>query len=412
MQCFHYDLDFGGRLKKIGELGSPRANSRILHVQDTVTEIEYVLKVYPNDRKYTSELVGLGRLNGPYFPKPICTMAVRLPVRIMTPHDHSDYEDESMIGQQVALYKYVTRPAILMEYIKGGKTSNVYAYELGLEAGLNDPQKAKQAFEAISRVSAQAFHALTQAHQAGLILHDLKPENMIVREDGTLVMIDYDSSSDRAEPCKGSTPTTAPEQWGLIKGNLHHGVDWWAYGATVAILLSAVCAGMYHQRSPSLASLLSNYTPLRFDHQTLQYIMSPLPSILSPMNREFLYPFFVPDPDKRKFCTKGDIRMIQALEFFKSVDWSTIEEPAHIEGQFFGKSSEDIRAFFLSHARRNFDNIHSSINRRRPQMLYAKDEEMMATDLEASRLVDKLIYHPVPVKQLLNRKVRISRARN
>lgn len=408
-------------------------------MRDKKTDKKYVLKVYGNYSRYTAEL-NLGRLKGPYFVTPICALTVRLPIKVGGLQDNDDYEDareyiEKNMGnrqgsddlskstpsrtpsresseasvsitldkeyQEDLRYKFVTRPAILMEYIEG-VTADIYAYNLGkaasqlsfpadVEPGNLDQyldafeEQQSEAYNKLAKLIAQLFHSLTQIHGIGAVYHDLKPDNLLVVSDH-LFMIDFDSMSPRTAPYRGSCPTTAPEQWQIVKGPLHSGVDFWAFGATCAILMANLCAGLYSHTDPRLSRVLREYSPLSLEAKednTFHFIMMPLPYVLGPIPREFLYPFFSPDPEARRFNTVELHDKIKKSAFLKNVDWDEIEHPRDIPSPFPRMTEEEIRSHFLKQSDRTFGEFEDNYKKMMmPQVLYHYSDEMEATDLD------------------------------
>lgn len=363
-------------------------NSRVILLRDKKTEKKYVLKVYANNAKYTSEL-NVGRLKGAPFVQPICTMDVELPVKRDSFMDHGGYRElETLddVGNR-SRYKYVVRPGLLMEYVKG-KTIDKYAFELGQRIGLNVGEERRVVFDKIAQLSAEIFDALTRIHSAGLIYHDMKPENILVTVDGHVKLIDFDSMEARTEAYKGSPSTYPPESWNTVKGSLHTGADWWAFGATIAMVLANVCAGMYAKNDPALSAVLKDYTPFGLKTDVAQYSMNPPPSILSESTREFLFPFFSPDTDARRFHTRELQQMIKDLPFFETVDWAAINDPYPqacdpiTTCPYYKLPEEQIRKLFLADADKTVGTMNSTCKRRYAQKLYTKEDQMMATDLD------------------------------
>lgn len=350
-------------------------------MEDSQTKRKYVLKIHQNNRKYTNEL-NLGRLKGPYFVTPICTMEVTLPIKTGSALDQEWFQEMAAAQAPDApqpRYKYVTRPAILMEYIDGMRADD-YAFQLAREAGIHN---ILPVFNKITKIIAQLFAAICEIHRNGLVYHDFKPENLLVRADGNLAIIDYDCMAERTEPYRGSINTTAPEQWQFIKGPLHNAVDFWSYGATSAILLANVFAGMYWEVDRNMSVLLRSYLPIGLDISLVKFTMRPLPGSLHPASREFLYPFFSPDPDARRFLTHELRDMIRKHPFFQSIDWEAIENP-EIDSIYYKKSQEEIRAMFLADTERKVVDYNESLRRRQPHVLYHLDDYMMASDAEES----------------------------
>ncbi|MBM3791212.1 MAG: hypothetical protein FJW35_12815 [Acidobacteria bacterium] len=85
--------------------------------------------------------------------------------------------------------------------------------------------------EELCRLGAQAARALCAAHAAGIVHHDIKPENTMVREDGSVKELDY-RVEDPAGRGSGRTPAArqfiggqlarAGPPRGRVAGGVHH----------------------------------------------------------------------------------------------------------------------------------------------------------------------------------------------
>jgi serine/threonine protein kinase len=79
------------------------------------------------------------------------------------------------------------RPYLIMDLIEGRTASDVLA------AGpLPEP--------AALRLATEVAAALAVAHRAGVVHRDLKPDNIMLREDGTLVLADFGIAKDMSRP--------------------------------------------------------------------------------------------------------------------------------------------------------------------------------------------------------------------
>ena len=65
------------------------------------------------------------------------------------------------------------------------------------------------------RIAADVLHGLADAHSQSLYHRDVSPNNIIVRNDGRAVLIDFGlaAKADAAQSAVGSPPYTAPEVW-------------------------------------------------------------------------------------------------------------------------------------------------------------------------------------------------------
>ncbi|XP_050436499.1 ribosomal protein S6 kinase-related protein isoform X2 [Adelges cooleyi] len=78
-------------------------------------------------------------------------------------------------------------------------------------------------------------------HNAGVIYRDIKPENILLDDDGHLQLIDFGLSKWLPQGCRtnticGTSQYMAPEI--LQMGNYNHSVDWWSAGVLLFQLLT------------------------------------------------------------------------------------------------------------------------------------------------------------------------------
>jgi len=387
------------RLKVVKEFNPYDMNNRVVLMADRQTGQKFILKVYGTHRLFLSEL-RLGRLKpSPFFVTPFCIMPVRLPVRRGTVMDFGDRmvgEEEGEEATAKGKYKMMTKSAILFEYIDGIPIGE-YAFQLGKSAG----GFSERPFEQIAPLIAEFFWSVCRIHESGLIYHDFKTSNLLVRE-GHLVIIDYDLMGNLTEPFMGSSCTTSPEQWNILEGPLHFGVDWWGFGATTAIVMARICAGIYDGKDEALTRIFLNYSPMTLDRSLGLYMMNPLPSVLSNDVREFLYPFFSPDPNARQFNTVDLQRKIQQSAFLSGsgIDFDTIDKP-QISSRYHLMTQEEIRAELLGNVPLQVRNWEVNCMLRGPQLLYKYDELMWATDEEATDAAGKKMVKKQKVAHLI-----------
>ena len=108
----------------------------------------------------------------------------------------------------VAAGDLATQPYLVTEWVEGRRLEDM------LHGSPLDPAEVR-------RIGAALADALHSVHQQGVIHLDVKPENAILREDGTLVLIDFGFAHDARQPDLlaeetrfgvGSAPYVSPEQ--------------------------------------------------------------------------------------------------------------------------------------------------------------------------------------------------------
>src|SRR4051794_12235455 len=144
------------------------------------------------------------------------------------------------------------RPYIVMELVDGETVADLLA-----RRGRLDPA------EAIS-LGRQAAAALQHAHDAGLVHRDVKPQNLLLRRDGTLEIADFGiaraAESTRltlAGTVLGTAAYLAPEQ--ALGDDVGPAADVYSLGAVLYELL----AGEPPFRFESLAQIATERPPLR-----------------------------------------------------------------------------------------------------------------------------------------------------
>ncbi|CBI34860.3 unnamed protein product, partial [Vitis vinifera] len=166
---------------------------------------------------------------------------------------------------------------------------------------------------------AEVLLALEYLHMLGIIYRDLKPENVLVREDGHIMLSDFDLSlrcaliaeptTARSMSFVGTHEYLAPE---IIKGEGHgSAVDWWTFG----IFLYELLFGKTPFKGAGNRATLFNVVgqPLRFPE-------SPAVSFAA---RDLIRGLLVKEPQHRLAYRRGATEVKQH-PFFQSVNWALI----------------------------------------------------------------------------------------
>ena len=142
--------------------------AKVMKIQNLIDKQIYALKVVEVDRREVSsavrEIQCLAHMNSPYV------------VRY-----YSSWVDEKPGGSKLLLY-------IQMEFIQGQSLAAL----LDSRTPLSD--------ENIHRMLWELAHAVAEIHAVGIVHRDLRPANIMLREDGSVVIIDFGiASSSRTE---------------------------------------------------------------------------------------------------------------------------------------------------------------------------------------------------------------------
>ncbi|MGV9315141.1 serine/threonine-protein kinase [Streptomyces sp. NPDC003691] len=139
------------------------------------------------------------------------------------------------------------RPWIVMELVRGLSLAEVLAAE-----GPLTPQRA-------ARIGAEVLAALTAAHEAGVLHRDVKPGNVLIGNDGRVVLSDFGIASVEGTPqltmtgeLVGSPEFLAPER--ALGRNPGPASDLWSLGV---LLYAAVEGASPFRRNTALGTLQS-----------------------------------------------------------------------------------------------------------------------------------------------------------
>lgn len=177
----------------------------------------------------------------------------------------------------------------------------------------------------------QLFEAVVDLHRMGYIHADIKPGNVIVTDDFRVKLIDFGMAVriGNARKYRGSPYTRAPELHDKCPGEVDVGIDWWAFGSTVAIwyyyhynhhhlknhqeadeVLTANVAKKYFQ-------IFSSYDFTPFKWGGGRFHAGIFPSNFEAEVRSFLALFLTIDPELRTFDTVRLQEIVRNHPFFQ-----------------------------------------------------------------------------------------------
>ncbi|MFJ9582852.1 serine/threonine-protein kinase [Streptomyces acidicola] len=200
-------LLLAGRYRLVDTIGSGgmgrvwRARDELLHREVAVKELTAALYVTDSDRarllaRTDAEARAAARINHS---------------AVVTVHDVLDHDN---------------RPWIVMELVEGVSLADAVK-----ERGRVEPQEA-------ARIGLWVLRALSAAHDAGVLHRDVKPGNVLLAEDGRVLLTDFgiaqvegDTTLTKTGEIVGSVDYIAPER---VRGeDPGRGSDLWALGATL-----------------------------------------------------------------------------------------------------------------------------------------------------------------------------------
>eukprot|EP01112_Ceratiomyxa_fruticulosa_P018548 TRINITY_DN594_c0_g1_i1.p1 TRINITY_DN594_c0_g1~~TRINITY_DN594_c0_g1_i1.p1 ORF type:complete len:439 (+),score=108.18 TRINITY_DN594_c0_g1_i1:321-1637(+) len=165
--------------------------------------------------------------------------------------------------------------------------------------------------ERVRFYGAEIVLALEHLHSAGIIYRDLKPENLLLTNEGHICMTDFGlckeglfSPEDRTETFCGTPEYLAPEV--LAGQGYGKAVDWWSFGS----LLYEMLTGLPPFYSQDVQEM---YRKIMSDKLVF-------PDFVSAEARQLLEQLLERDPEKRL----SDPNFIKRQPFFKTIDWEKL----------------------------------------------------------------------------------------
>lgn len=160
---------------------------------------------------------------------------------------------------------------------------------------------------------AEIVAALEYLHSAGVIYRDLKPENLLLTNEGHLVMTDFGLSKeglhdeqDRTATFCGTPEYLAPEILSGSEGGYTKAVDWWSFGTLMWEMLTGL-PPFYNEDVQQMYSMI----------MTAEL---PIPPTMSPEAADLFRRLLERDPNLRL----QNPAEVKAHAFFAPIDWDLL----------------------------------------------------------------------------------------
>jgi len=159
--------------------------------------------------------------------------------------------------------------------------------------------------------AAEILLALEHLHNAGVIYRDLKPENLLLTDQGHIVMTDFGLAKEgmfsydaKTDTFCGTPEYLAPEV--LLGNGYGKAVDWWSFGCLVYEMLSGLPPFYSQNVQDMYKRILSD--KLIFAKE------------VSPEAKELITALLTKDPERRA----ADPNVLKRYKFFESVNWDAL----------------------------------------------------------------------------------------
>ena len=203
---------------------------------------------------------------------------------------------------------------LILDYAEGGDLEHC------LERGVSYPA------DQIRIYIAEIATTLAYLHSLGVVFRDLKPANVLICEDGHLMLTDFGLAKDLTEDSTtgsfcGTHEYLAPE---VVAGKTYsYAIDWWALGVIAFRLLT----GYLPFKSANLSRLYDMIV-----NREAKY-----PKKMDEVTKSFLQGLLVKDPLRRM----GDEEVLRH-PFFAKIDWNMLNEKKYdirVKPELVGKQT-------------------------------------------------------------------------
>ncbi|CAE7734678.1 for [Symbiodinium sp. CCMP2592] len=185
-------------------------------------------------------------------------------------------------------------------------------------------QRHKEFFRSQKHASfyaASVVCALQYLHEKGIVYRDLKPENLLLDEHGSLKVCDLGFAkhvevTEKTYTFCGSLGYLAPEI--ISKSGHSHAVDWWALGVLIFELMAGhPCFGTDEPEVVIYARVLEGAHPGLF------------PPVMSTACRDLILALCIPNPAQRLPMRPGGLDLLKSHAWFEGFRWDFNMEPPY-----------------------------------------------------------------------------------
>lgn len=182
--------------------------------------------------------------------------------------------------------------------------------------------------------------ALEELHKNNIIYRDLKPDNVVIDEEGHLRLTDFGLSKEGIDDefgtksfC-GSTAYLAPEV--ILRSGHGKPVDWYLLGVLIYEMLTGIPPFYSKDKKKMMKKIIKNSLIV--------------PAFISLDARNILETLLMKDPKSRLGSGKLDAASIKAHPWFKDIDWDDVyNRKLQVPPMYTGAPPEDKNTDMKNH---------------------------------------------------------------